>query len=296
MSKNNNNFNQSTLRELYNLYHAQPNDIFSDILEKHNISYQREFKLDKYSYDFIIGNKLIEINPFSTHSTTSRIGNLKHLDKYYHRNKSRIAVENGYRCICVWDWDRLDKIISILNNDYAYARKCEIVELKEKDTKLFLNRYNLYGYCKSDIRVGLIYNNKVVSVLTIGKSRQNKTYQYEIYRYCSSLNVIGGVEKIFQYINKEYSPKSIISYCDLDKFTGNAYKKLGFTYRNERVHRHWYNPQSQLHLTEEFVKNNNISKYLNIHNTQLNNQEILLANGFVEIYDCGKSTYVYQNK
>lgn len=40
--------------------------------------------------------------------------------------------------------------------------------------------------------------------------------------------VIGGASKLFSYFIKNYSPSSIISYCNLSKMSGNVYEKLGF--------------------------------------------------------------------
>ena len=32
----------------------------------------------------------------------------------YHFNKSKLAYENGYRCIHIWDWDDKQKVINLL--------------------------------------------------------------------------------------------------------------------------------------------------------------------------------------
>ena len=92
-----------------------PNKRFSDILKNHQISYSTEFFIDHYSFDFKIDNNLVEIDPFATHNSTwSPFGESTKKDKYYHKNKSDTAKENGYRCIHVWDWDDIDKIVMLL--------------------------------------------------------------------------------------------------------------------------------------------------------------------------------------
>ena len=35
---------------------------------------------------------------------------------------------------------------------------------------------------------------------------------------------------LFNYFKNKTNPKSIISYCDLSKFSGEVYEKLGFIY------------------------------------------------------------------
>ena len=39
---------------------------------------------------------------------------------------------------------------------------------------------------------------------------------------------IGCTDKVFKYFIRKFNPESIVSYCDISKFTGNIYKKLGF--------------------------------------------------------------------
>lgn len=80
---------------------------------------KREFILDRYSYDFKIGNYLIEVNPSITHNSSFSIwDNVQPKDKYYHQNKSIAALNNGYRCIHIWDWTTENDLIDIINGIY----------------------------------------------------------------------------------------------------------------------------------------------------------------------------------
>lgn len=78
-----------------------PNVEFATLLDSAGIEYTREFGLSKYSYDFKIGNTLLEINPTATHNSTWSPFTEHGLDKYYHRNKSLTAILAGYHCINV---------------------------------------------------------------------------------------------------------------------------------------------------------------------------------------------------
>ena len=64
--------------------------------------------------------------------------------------------------------------------------------------------------------------------MTFGKPRYNKNYEWELVRFCSHFQVVGGAEKLFTYFRNRYKPKSIISYCDKSKFIGKVYTNLGF--------------------------------------------------------------------
>lgn len=278
-----------------------PNKKFATLLNDNNILFKQEFIISRYSYDFKIDNKLIEINPFATHNSTwSPFGdkNIKTFD--YHFNKTLIAKENGYRCINVWDWDNVDKIISLLKDrETVYARKCEIKIINNKLCKEFLNEHHLQGYSKSEINIALCYCNDIVAVMTFGKPRYNKNYEYELIRYCSCYNVVGGAEKLFSYFIKNYNPKSIISYCDNSKFGGKVYKQLNFGLRDYgKPSKHWYNPKTMKHITDNLLRQRGFDQLLGreygCYGKGTSNEELMLQHGFVEIFDCGQSSYIWE--
>ena len=270
-------------------------------LKNNDIDCSIDFSVNNYSYDFKVGNNLIEIDPWITHnSTVSPFGTPK--DKNYHFEKSRVARENGYRCIHVFDWDDFNKIIPLLKDrPSVYARKCRVAEIEDKKyIKEFVNKYHIQGYANCSIAIGLFYKNDLVSVLTFGKPRYNKHFQYELVRYCSSHNVIGGVEKLFSYFIKNYNPESIISYCDLSKFKGDTYEKLGFKLKAIASSRHWYNPKMEKHITDNFLRQRGFDQLFGDifgrYGKGTSNDELMREHGFVEIYDAGQATYIWNKE
>lgn len=277
---------------------SKTNDKFADILTSHHIEFSREFNIHTFSYDFKVDNILIEINPFVTHNSTwGPYDNPK--DKYYHFNKTKLAIENGYRCICIWDWDDIDKIVNLLKSrETIYGRKCIVKEIDHKESNDFLNLYHLQNSVKSSINLGLFYEDNLVSVMTFGNPRYNKKYEYELLRYCSTYNVIGGANKLFSYFLRIYNPESIVSYCDMSKFSGQVYSDLGFALISCEVSKHWYNPKSNKHITDNLLRQRGFDqlfgKEYGIFGKGSSNEELMLSHDFVEIYDCGQSTYVYK--
>ena len=255
-----------------------------------NLEGEREFNLGKYSYDFKINNILIEINPTITHNSTWSPFDIK--DKKYHYNKTKYAADNGYRCINIWDWDDIDKIIYLLTpKEKIYARKCIIKEVPKEEAKIFINKYHLQGYAKDSIRIGLYYNNELVSIMTFDKPRYNRNYEYELVRYCSSKNIIGGAEKLF----KCFSNNSIISYCDLSKFNGITYNKLGFELKNISISKHWYNISTKQHITDNLLRQRGYDQLFNTsYGKGSSNEQLMKQSGFLEVYDSGQATYVYK--
>lgn len=130
---------------------SKTNKEFSKKLKENNIISNFEFKIKNKSYDLHIldTNILIEINPTYTHNSTKsyRIGKSVHKprSKVYHYNKTKLAIENGYQIINIFDWDNWDDIIDmikennlptyqLINRKNYYNRKTKdrIIDLEEK--------------------------------------------------------------------------------------------------------------------------------------------------------------------
>jgi hypothetical protein len=89
----------------------------------------------------------------------------------------------------------------------------------------------LSGYIDSEVKIGLFYNNVLVSLMIFEKiNNKFMNESYEILRFCNKLNisVIGGSGKLIKYFINKYKPKEIISYDDRSWSNGNLHKKLGF--------------------------------------------------------------------
>lgn len=266
-----------------------------------------EKNLENFSYDIelIKQKKLIEINPTYTHNSTIGVIFNKHqktpISSTYHFNKTIVAKKNGYQCIHIWDWDNCDKIINMLKpKKTIYARKCYCKNISKEQCNDFLETYHLQGSCRGQkVLLGLFYNNKLVEVMIFGKPRYNSKYEWELLRLCSvfDYNIIGGASKLFFYFIEKCNPKNIISYCDNSKFNGNVYKTLGFkllSYGNPS--KHWYNMKTKQHITDNLLRQRGYDQLFNTnYGKGSSNKELMIQNGFVEIYDCGQSTYTWKN-
>ena len=221
----------------------------------------------------------------------------------YHQEKTIIANKNGYRCIHVWDWDDEDKLLEILKEKKTlYARNLIIGNVSKKDTTLFLEKYHLQNSCNGqEICLGLYKNFELIEIMTFGKPRYNKHYEWELLRLCtkSEYKVVGGAEKLFKYFIKQYNPKSIISYCDNSKFSGNVYLKLGMKLKTfGQPSKHWFNIFTFRHITDNLLRQRGYSQLHKdtIHQKGESNELLMLENGYLEMYDCGQSTYTWKNK
>jgi hypothetical protein len=141
---------------------------------------------------------------------------------------------------------RIKNILGLTGNK-IYARKCEIREVKSSESKLFLNDNHIQGNVNSKIKLGLYYNDELVSLMTFGSLRKNLNQSsidnvYELLRFCNKLNcsVIGGADKLLKHFIKEYNPKEIISYADRRWSQGDLYSNLGFTEITKNKPNYWY--------------------------------------------------------
>ena len=275
------------------------NKEFSDILTSLNINNDLEFSIRHKSYDIKVDNTLIEIDPTFTHNTSLPAFSNEHISIDYHLNKTKLANENGFKCIHVFDWDDKDKIINMfLPKSILYARQCEVKEISLKEANDFLNLYHLQnGLMKQDVCLGLFYNDSLVEVMTFGKPRYNKNYEYELLRLCThkDYTITGGTQKLFKYFIDNYKPKSIISYCDISKFSGDVYERLGFSLKStSKPARHWYNVKTKQHITDNLLRQRGFDQLFGTnYGKGTSNEMLMIEHGFVEVYDCGQSTYIW---
>ena len=280
---------------------SQINKKFQKLLRANRIESELEFIIEDYGYDLKVGNTLVEIDPYFTHNSTlgpcfgGKEGEPKSFD--YHYAKTMFAKEHGFDCVHIFDWDDKDKVVSLFKEkETIYARKCEVKEISKKEAREFLDDFHLQGSTKQlQYAYGLFYEDELVQVMTFGKPRYNKKYEYELLRLCtkSSYKVIGGASKILKYFEEQVNPESILSYCDLSKFNGGVYEELGFRLINQTSPaRHWYNYKTKRHITDNLLRQRGFDQ---LHKASFgkgtSNEELMREHGYVEIYDCGQLVF-----
>ena len=219
----------------------------------------------------------------------------------YHQSKSKLAEEKGIFLYHIFEYEwntKKEQILNQLNNllgintQKIYARKCIIKEVNNNEKKMFLELNHLQGNDSSSIKLGLYFNNELVSLMTFTKPRFNKKYEWELSRFCSkeNCNVIGGASKLFKYFINNYNPQTIISYSDIAKTRGNLYDKLGFNLETiSNPNYIWTNGQY------------NLSRYQCQKHKLLeqgfegkSETEIMHNRGYYRIYDCGNKVWIWK--
>ena len=262
-----------------------------------------------YELDIYIPSKeiAIEFNGDYWHSDLFK-------DKEYHQNKTIDCINKGIQLIHIFEYEwrnkeTKQKIINLLYNildtydhNIIYARTCEIKEVSVEDSKEFLNKNHLQGYSHASIRLGLYNNNELISIMTFGKPRFNPNYEYEIVRLAhrNNIKVIGGTAKLFKHFIKNYDPASVITYCDISKFNGNVYNKLGFKIENKenfltKPNYVWVNTSTdEVYKRYQTQKSNLIKNGLG--SEEQTEDEIMKSHGFIKVYDSGNLKLIWKKE
>lgn len=276
------------------------------LLDKYNIKYELNTKmvLGKKELDIYIPNYniAIECNGIYWHSTRHKIMN-------YHMNKMIECKEKRIQLINIWqDWDinKLDIVNSLIlsklkiYDNRLYARQCVIKEVPSKEGLEFLDKNHIQGRCHSNIKVGLYYNEKLISIMTFTKNNSKfmgSTEEWTLSRFCTQLNtqVIGAADRLLKYFIRTYKPKSINSFASNDISNGGIYKKLGFE-EGDINNSYWYiNPHTYQRYHRYTFNKRDLIK--NGENPALTEESIMLNKGYCKIYDSGTTKYVlYLNK
>jgi len=226
--------------------------------------------------------------------------------KFYHKEKTEKCLENGVLLIHIFEdeWvskknivkDRIASIFGI-TNEVVFARSCIVKEIGTKEKNLFLDKNHLYGKDNSSAKIGLFFNNELVSVMTFGKPRFNKNYEWELIRYATKqgMRVVAGASKLLTFFLRNYLPKNILSYADRRYSTGNLYEKIGFSRIGISEPNYWWT-KGQIKLSRYQCQKHKLPNILGDgFDKNMSEVENMYLNGWNKIYDCGNIVYAIEN-
>lgn len=291
-------YNQTCINHRYALSTSKGENEVYDFIKKYynkeilrNIRHSSNLEIDIYLPDIKL---CVEYNGLYWHNENNK-------DKMYHHNKYDVlSKENNILFIWEDDWMYKNDIVKsiILNklnlSNKIYARKCIIKDVSYNDAKLFLNENHIQGFCTSKIRLGLYYNDELVSLMTFGNKRmilkQNASENnYELLRFCNKkyTSVVGGASKLFEYFKKIYHPSYILSYANCDISNGNIYEILGFSFICHTTPGYYWYKDKKYHRSN-FMKHKLVKMG---YDKNLTEEQIMYSDGYKKIYDTGNLKY-----
>jgi len=226
-------------------------------------------------------NLAIEANGLYWHSETAG------KSRFYHRHKTQMANNAGYRLIHVFEdeWlERRDICKQYIRAALGLASECISLTRVEKVSYTtaaeFLTDMHILGCGPvTDICYAAYNGNNIIAVMTFKQHGANFTLE----RYAAKDSAIGYCKALFDQFVKDYSPACIISYMDLRWETDEIYSILGFVQGGTTLPNYWYVKGTKrihrykLRLTEEDSHNNEY--------------ETRTRQGYNRIWDCGYSKW-----
>jgi len=261
-------------------------DFIKSIYDKEIIeNYRDTYEIDIYLPELKIG---FEFNGLYWHSD-------KFIEKDKHLKKLNFFKEKNIRIIYIWedDWDfKKDIIKSQIKNwlnfteNKIFARKCQIKEINDISLiRDFLNKNHIQGFIHSVKKIGLFYNNELISIMTFDKfegRKKLKENEWNLSRFCNKINtnVIGSASKLLNFFIKINKCDRIISYADKAWSSGNLYYKLGFNLINESKINYKYIINNKRENKQKFTKRKLKSN--------LTERKTMALKNINRVYDCGQ--------
>lgn len=182
------------------------------------------------------------------------------------------------------------------------ARDCIIKELNSTIYKKFVNKNHKQGYAVATKIYGLFYSNSLIQLMSFGKPRFNKNYQWEIIRECTKkeYTVRGGTSKLWKHFLKNNSVRSCIcySYPHNGEFTEHYirycdFKNIKKAKPEKKIYfeGQWNNQQKR--IDKSILEKHGVDRLLKTKQGQdRTNEQILLDLGFNKKYEEGYSPQV----
>lgn len=249
----------------------------------------------------------------------------KTIDKNYHYKRALAALDNDVTLIQKYDWDSDDDLLKLVDGkigkDFSKysARKLVCQKISQKLANKFLKNNHIQGGAKSQTYCYGLFktnvknekdnensvNDELLAVATFGKSRFNKNYEFEFIRYAVKSGIIihGGSGKLFKEFIDEAKPSTVVSYVDFDHTTRKHtfLNSIGFVEdKPTGPAKSWFNVNenkkvSQVSLVMQGADRLLGTNYGSVKECGLNNEQIMLREGYLPVYNSGNRVFIWKS-
>lgn len=276
------------------------------------ISHDRSVLRGVYELDFYVPEKkfAIEYDGLYYHSSDKK-------DSKYHLSKTKACADKGIRLIHIFEdeWlfkkeivkTKLKHILGYDTDDRIYARQCKVSIVKNtQEARSILAENHIQGFSNSLIRYGLYFKDELVAIMTFGNYRKNMgrtavENEYELLRYATTKNVVGGFSKLLKHFIKDVNPNKIITYADLrwTAYPGlgsNVYETNGFKMVHMSAPNYFYCKDQHRYSRYMFRKSELKNLFPDIFDENLSEFQIMNKTNYTRIFDCGNILFEYSKE
>lgn len=310
-----------------------------ELLNKFDVNFDFEQKVGElFLTDLGFENLRIDVNPSISHSNTISYPHAagictnaecskkshKPRERLYHQKRALDAEKNNLILLQYFDWYDKNIFMNIVESklkktpERIYARKTVLKEIKQSEANRFFKENHLLGGSNGQsLCLGLFYGDELVHCQTYGKSRFNKSYEWEAIRSCSKLNtqIIGGFSKCDKYFFSKINPDSVISYVDLSTGVGETEAMFdGWVFSHittpsavwAKYMKTQNNADSPMFIKDSAVRRISADKMLGFEvgekyprfdhdGKKITNDFVMSSEGYMKIYDCGTKAFIYRS-
>lgn len=281
-------------RSNYSLEESQISNFLKSIGIDHQLGDWDQ--LDKKELDVWIPqhNIAIELNGLYWHSYHP--GQNKPEDRLKHLQKTIECEQKGIELIHITDseWHNQNLIIkNILKsklklNKTVGARTCNIAEISNTEANHWFKQHHLQGNCPAHRSFALTKNKEILLAVSIGKSRFNKHFDYELIRMCGSpdITVSGGLSRIMQHIKNQLNGAEILTYCDRSKSTARGYQAAGFELVRSTEPGYFWTDGTDI-ISRYRCQKNQLKNWLPNYDPSLSESANMFTHKYRRFWDCG---------
>ncbi len=276
---------------------SKPHRMVVTWLRKHGIEVQenarvipdRKLEIDVYLPEYRLG---IEVNGVYWHSE----------DRRRHVEKRILCADAGIQLLQFWDFEIQTKgkiVISMLKSKLGmttrmFARQLDVRAVESQEAQRFLNDNHIQGARKGTVHVGLYDVDKLMCLASFGKPFVSKGFDWELLRFCSirGHTVVGGASRLLTWFERQYSPKTLLSFASLMYSDGNVYTQLGFTLLRQSPPSYFWH-RGKAVLSRYQTQKHKLPKLLDkSFSPNLTETENMHRHGWARVFDAGTLVFV----
>lgn len=225
-------------------------------------------------------------------------------DCAYHVKKTDMCEKHGIHLIHIFssEWKFCRDIVEAriknmlgLYDKVVYARNCELKIVSPGESREFQNANHIQGSANASVNIGLYSDDVLVSLMTFGRCRFSKKYEWELVRFCNRLgyHIPGAASKMLKHFERGWNPKSLISYADRRWSRGQLYCALGFSLSHISPPNYWYFKKGSGRIFSRMrFQKHKLPKLLESFDASKSEVENMRMNGYSRIFDCGNMVFV----